>query len=93
MKHTIYKVLIASLMVFMVASTALGQEKYSIDDSDYTNTNVEMADQFRAEGKIYVVVAVVLLILAGMFVYIIRTDRKAASLEKKLAEIKGLDKE
>lgn len=36
----------------------------------------------RAEGKIYVVMAVVLTILAGLIVYIIRLDRKITKLEK-----------
>ena len=37
---------------------------------------VEMADQFRADGKIYVVVAVVLVILIGMFVYLSASTAK-----------------
>lgn len=37
----------------------------------------------RANGKIYVVVAVVVTILIGLFVYIIRVDRKISKLEKK----------
>jgi CcmD family protein len=45
---------------------------------------VEMADKFRADGKIYVVVAVVLLILLGIFVYVARLDRKISTLEKEL---------
>jgi positive regulator of sigma E activity len=43
---------------------------------------VEMADTFRSEGKIYVVVAVVLTILIGLFIYLIRLDRKLQRLEK-----------
>lgn len=38
----------------------------------------------RAEGKIYVVLAVVLTILAGLFIYLIRIDRKISKLEKGL---------
>ena len=45
---------------------------------------VEMADRFRADGKIYVVVAVVLVILIGMFVYLIRLDGKISKVEKEL---------
>ncbi|MFN5556259.1 MAG: CcmD family protein [Chryseotalea sp.] len=45
-------------------------------------TEVEMADAFRADGKIYVVVAMVLIILAGFFVYLIRVDRKLSRIEK-----------
>jgi hypothetical protein len=47
---------------------------------------VEMADTFRAEGKIYVVVVVALIILVGIFAYLIRIDRKVSDLEKKTIE-------
>ena len=43
---------------------------------------VEMADQFRADGKIYVVIAVLLIILLGLFTYVVRLDRKIGRLEK-----------
>ena len=43
---------------------------------------VEMADKFRADGKIYVVLAIILVILAGLFFYLIRIDRKVAKLEE-----------
>jgi hypothetical protein len=42
----------------------------------------QMADGMRASGKIYVVVAVLLLILTGIFIYLIRLDRKISRLEK-----------
>ena len=45
---------------------------------------VEMADQFRADGKIYVVIAVVAVILTGIFVYLFRLDTKISKLEKQL---------
>ena len=43
---------------------------------------VEMADIMRQNGKIYVVVAVVITILIGLFLYLIRLDRKISKLEK-----------
>ncbi|HWA34301.1 MAG TPA: hypothetical protein VG737_09245 [Cyclobacteriaceae bacterium] len=49
---------------------------------------VEMADNMRSEGKIYVVVAILLLILAGLIGYLILIDRKATRLERKLEEKK-----
>jgi hypothetical protein len=49
---------------------------------------VEMADQFRADGKIYVVVAVIGTLLIGFFVYLIIMDKKLSKLEKKLKEQK-----
>jgi hypothetical protein len=43
---------------------------------------VEMADRFRADGKIYVVIAVLGTILLGLFLYVVRLDRKITKLEK-----------
>jgi hypothetical protein len=44
--------------------------------------SAEMADAMRANGKIYVVVAVILTIFAGIILYLIRLDRKITKLEK-----------
>lgn len=44
---------------------------------------VQMADGLRSSGKIYVVVAVVITILAGLFAYLISLDKKISRLEKK----------
>jgi ABC-type amino acid transport system permease subunit len=44
--------------------------------------NVEMADAMRSNGKIYVVVAICLTILIGLFLYVWSIDRKIAKLEK-----------
>lgn len=43
---------------------------------------VEMADTMRSNGRIYVVVAVALTILAGLILYVFRLDRKMSRLEK-----------
>ncbi len=43
-----------------------------------------MADTFRADGKIYTVVAVLGIVLLGMFVYLFLTERKLAKIEKEL---------
>ena len=42
----------------------------------------EMADQFRADGKIYVVVAVMLVLLIGIIIYLFRIERKIKKLEE-----------
>ncbi|WP_426061151.1 CcmD family protein [Hymenobacter sp. B1770] len=44
----------------------------------------EMADALRANGKIYVVVAVVGLIVAGLILYLITLDRKVSKLEQQI---------
>lgn len=43
----------------------------------------EMADVMRSNGKIYVVVAVCLTILLGLFLYVFIVDRKVSRLEKR----------
>lgn len=43
---------------------------------------VEMADAMRSNGKIYIVVAVCLTILVGLFLYVWRLDRKITRMEK-----------
>ncbi len=43
---------------------------------------VEMADTMRSNGRIYVVVAVVVTILLGLILYVARLDRKISRLEK-----------
>jgi hypothetical protein len=42
----------------------------------------EMADVMRNNGKIYVVIAVILTILMGVVIYLIRLDKKISKLEK-----------
>ena len=48
----------------------------------------EMADAMRSEGKIYVVVAILLVIFAGLIAYLVMLDRKVTRIEKKLPEKK-----
>ena len=43
---------------------------------------VEMADNMRSNGKIYVVVAVCLTILIGLFIYVFMIDKKISRFEK-----------
>lgn len=44
--------------------------------------DVTMADTMKENGKIYVVIAVILTILAGLILYLVRLDRKISKLEK-----------
>jgi CcmD family protein len=53
---------------------------------------VEMADQLRASGKIYVVVAVLVVILLGLILYVVRLDRKISRLEKEVSTDKMSEK-
>lgn len=49
---------------------------------------VEMADVMRSNGKIFVVVAVVVTILAGILLYIFQTEKKLKKLEKEIETLK-----
>jgi hypothetical protein len=40
-------------------------------------------DVMRSNGKIYVVLAVVIILMIGFFIYLISVDRKLSGLEKK----------
>lgn len=44
---------------------------------------VEMADAFRSNGKIYVVVVVIVIILVGLLIYLFSIDKRLKMLEKK----------
>ena len=48
--------------------------------------SVEMADTFRADGKIRVVIAVILIILIGLFVFLFNLDKKVNKLHKDAIE-------
>ena len=52
----------------------------------FAQQEVEMADTLRSEGKIYVVVAIMLVIFVGLIGYLFRMDRKVSRLEKKIYE-------
>jgi hypothetical protein len=49
----------------------------------WAQSEILMADQMRADGKIYVVVAVLLIILLGLLFYLIRLDLRISGIEKK----------
>lgn len=53
--------------------------------------DVEMADSFRSNGKIYVVVAVILTIFAGLITYLVRLDKKITKLERNAFVDQSLD--
>ena len=46
--------------------------------------DAQMADTMRSEGKIYVVVAIILVIFLGLIVFLLYTDRKISRLENRL---------
>lgn len=46
------------------------------------NTKTGIGNTMRSNGRIYVVIAVILVILAGLIFYLVRLDRKIGKLEK-----------
>jgi hypothetical protein len=72
--HNVIKILVFSFVVMLLSIPGFCQAPNS--------GSVEMADGMRQSGKIYVVIAVILTILAGLIFYINRLDRKISRMEK-----------
>lgn len=47
------------------------------------NNDIEMADQLRTDGKIYIVVICIVIILGGLLFYLFAMDKRLKLLEKK----------
>lgn len=75
MKKLINSILALAFMAISAAATA--------------QSEVEMADGMRADGKIYVVVAIILIILTGFIVYLVLLDKKVKKLENLLGDRKS----
>lgn len=76
------KKFVLSLLMSMSLVAVQAQEKIAVTAADYSNNEVEMADLMRSEGKIYVLVGVIVLIFIGLLAYVIQTDRRVSKLEK-----------
>ena len=74
MKKLLLSICLLALTLFAVAqdSTAVQAERE--------------ATGLRAEGKIYVVLVVSVTILIGLFIYLIRLDRKITKIERQSAD-------
>ena len=66
-----FKKITALFFILLLSAASFAQEK-----------DVSVADTMRSNGRIYVVVAVVLTILTGLILYLVRLDRKITKLEK-----------
>ena len=66
------KKIITFLVIFLVSFNLFAQE------------DVQMADQMRADGKIWVVVAVIAIVFVGIIAYLVLLDRKIRKIEKNL---------
>ena len=74
------KLLVFVLLYFSLQGVA--QNSYTGPE----DTKVEMADQFRSSGKIYVVVAVLSTVLIGIILYTAILDRRISKLERESKE-------
>lgn len=70
MKKTINSLLVIGLM--LISNTLFAQQE------------VEMADTMRSNGKIYVVVSILVVIFVGIVGFLFFMDRKITRLEKRL---------
>lgn len=48
----------------------------------FAQEKVEMADELRSSGKIYVVIATIVLIFVGLAIYLFSIDRRLKKIEK-----------
>lgn len=67
----VYKKILLALSLLLCSAGVMAQDE-----------KVEMADLMRSNGRIYVVVAVMLTILIGLVLYLVRLDRKISKLER-----------
>lgn len=66
-----------SALFFLMILMALGSYAQQMD-----TVTEEPTDFMNSNGKIYVVMAVALVIVTGLFIYLINLDRKIKKLEK-----------
>ncbi len=70
--------LLATLLLF--SQTLMAQQP--------VREGIEMADRLRADGKIWVVVAVIATVFTGIIVYLVRLDRQIGKLEEEVKDKK-----
>ena len=80
-KFSISFLVLSILTLFVLLPQSIAQELES--------NRVDMADTFRSEGKIYVVVLVVAIVFTGLIIYAINTDRKLSKVEKEIQSLKS----
>jgi len=83
MKNIYRNLLFFSAFLLSIFSLSAQNPDSSASATMQQPDGVEMADALRSNGKIYVVVAVLLIILTGLIIFLIRIDRKVSKLEKK----------
>jgi CcmD family protein len=74
-----YKITFLTTILGLLSTAVFSQE---------VQQQVEMADEMRKSGKIYVVVAVLCIVFLGIVAYLISIDRKVSRLESKMKDNK-----
>lgn len=64
---------LTSLLLLLLSYTAVFAQ---------ADTGIEMDDALRANGKIYVVIAIICIIFAGLAIYLFTIDRRLKKIEK-----------
>ncbi len=64
--------------IFLLAPLLLGY----VTAFAQQNQPVEMADAMRSSGKIYVVIATIVIIFVGLAIYLFSIDRRLKKIEK-----------
>ncbi|MGI4874981.1 MAG: CcmD family protein [Janthinobacterium lividum] len=72
------------LPLLALAGRALAQLQVGVSQTTAAADQPEMADALRQSGKIYVVVLVIVIILAGLLAYLVRLDGKVSRLEREV---------
>jgi len=86
---SVYKAFLIFAIALPLFSFAPKQDKtdggkMKVTERDYNNTEIEMADAWRANGKIYVLVATISAVLGGAVFYLVLLDRRVAKMEKEI---------
>ena len=74
------------ITLFLITSlNVIAQDgSYQVTEESYEDTTVEMADLMRSNGKIYVVVGIIMVIFLGIIFYMVNVDRKISKIEREV---------
>ncbi len=71
------QIILNFILLFLLTSLNLFAQQTAVSE-------VTMADQLRSDGKIWVVVAVIATVFAGIIIYLINLDSKISKIEKEM---------
>ena len=80
--HKMHSPGIKLVLIIMILFAGMAANAQKLIDTVPQKNQVEMATGMRSSGKIFVVVAVMSMILIGLFIYLFTLDKKITKLEK-----------